>query len=157
MKNQIRNVFVSHIHEDDHHLTGLKDLAKENGLKLSDSSITSDNPNNAHSPDYIKKGILAPAIRRPGTLVVYISRGTRASTWVDWEIRHAHSHNKRIVGIWGRGVAECELPKALREYADSVVVWDGSCIVDAIQGKINIWMDPHGKPWGPTCIRRSSC
>ena len=42
-------------------------------MAIRDYSIRSDNPNNAHSEDYIKYQILAPRIRQSGVLVVYIS------------------------------------------------------------------------------------
>lgn len=157
MKQQIRNIFVSHIHEDDRRIASLKDLAKEHGMGLRDSSIRSDNPNNATSPDYIKSGILAPAIRHAGTLVVYISPGTKDSDWVNWEIRYAHSIGKRIVGVWEHGAAECDVPDALDEYADAVVGWNGSRIVDAIDGKINNWTKSTGELREAREIKRHSC
>jgi hypothetical protein len=57
-----RNVFISHIHEDDHRLTPLKDLLSKAGMNVRDGSIHSDKPNNAKSPDYIKSEILKPRI-----------------------------------------------------------------------------------------------
>ena len=157
MKQQIRNIFVSHIHEDDGRITNLKDLLRGKGMVSRDSSIRSDNPNNATNPDYIKSGILGPAIRHAGTLVVYISRGTRDSEWVNWEIRYAQRHGKRIVGVWEHGAAECDIPDALEDYADAVVGWNGSRIVDAIEGRINNWTKSTGELREARAIKRHSC
>jgi len=66
MSDQTRNVFVSHIHEDDAGLGELRALLEKNGLAIRDYSIHSDNPNNANSEDYIKSQILAPRIRACG-------------------------------------------------------------------------------------------
>lgn len=63
MTDEQKNVFISHIHEDDATLQGLKDLLKRNGYEIRDGSIDSSKPNNAIDPDYIKSAILAPRIR----------------------------------------------------------------------------------------------
>ena len=60
MTDETKNVFVSHIHEDDPGLGKLKSLLKDNGMVVRDYSISANNPNNAHSEDYIKSEILAP-------------------------------------------------------------------------------------------------
>ena len=62
MADDMKNVFISHIHEDDAGLGKLKDLLKAKGLTIRDYSINADNPNNAKSEDYIKSEILAPRI-----------------------------------------------------------------------------------------------
>ena len=73
MANETKNIFISHIHEDDEGLGKFKGLLKDNGMTIRDYSINADNPNNAHSEDYIKSQILAPRIQQSSTLVVYIS------------------------------------------------------------------------------------
>jgi hypothetical protein len=62
MPNQVKNVFISHIHEDDKGLAELKSLLKNSGLTIRDYSINSNNPNNAKSEEYIKTQVLAPQI-----------------------------------------------------------------------------------------------
>src|ERR1043166_7956512 len=103
MADEIKNIFISHIHEDDDGLTKLKELANKHGLAVRDASINSANPNNAKSPEYIKNDILAPGINWAGTLVVYITPDTKDSEYVNWEIEYAHKANKRIVGVWAAG------------------------------------------------------
>ena len=157
MKNQIRNIFVSHIHEDDSGIANLKNLAKAHNMELRDSSIRSSNPNNATNHDYIKSEILGPAIRHASTLVVYISPGTKNSDWVDWEIRYAHKCGKRIVGVYEHGAADCDIPDALDEYGDALVGWNGRRIVAAIRGEIDDWKKSNGEPPRPRQIKRYSC
>ena len=42
MPDEIKNVFISHIHEDDEGLSALKDLVAQQGMEIRDSSITAD-------------------------------------------------------------------------------------------------------------------
>lgn len=152
-----RNVFISHVHEDDGGLADLKNLLGSKGYAVRDSSINSSNPNNANSPDYIKSGILAPRIQWAGVLIVYVSPMTRNSEWVNWEIEYAHREGKRIVGVWARGDAECDVPDALEEYADAVVGWNAERVIDAIEGRVNDWQGPAGVPRPSRPISRHSC
>ena len=46
MAEETKNVFISHIHEDDAGLGKLKGLLRDNGMAVRDYSITADNPNN---------------------------------------------------------------------------------------------------------------
>ena len=157
MADETKNVFVSHVHEDDEGLGKLKDLLKANGMTIRDYSISSDNPNNAKSEDYIKSQILTPRIQQCATVVVYVSPETKDSDYVNWEIEYAHSKDKQIVGVWAHGEDGCELPKALNKFADAVVGWTGNRIIDAINGKIDGWENPDGSQPSPREIKRYSC
>ena len=157
MANETKNVFISHIHEDDKGLGKLKSLLKDNGMTIRDYSINKDNPNNAHSENYIKSDILAPRIQQSSTLVVYISPETKDSQWVDWEIEYAHKQDKQIVGVWAHGENECEVPEALKKYADAIVDWTGNRIIDAINGKIDRWENPDGTERASRTITPHKC
>lgn len=151
-----KNVFISHVHEDDAGLTKLKDLLKNKGIEARDSSIHTGKFNNAKDPDYIKTQILAPAINWAGTFIVYISPGTKESKWVDWEIEYAAKQGKRIIGVWEHGERDCDVPPALKEHADAMVGWSGDAIVDAINGK-DTWQKPNGGPWPTVPLKRHPC
>ena len=157
MSSQTKNVFISHVHEDDEGLGELKSLLGKNGMTIRDYSINSDNPNNAHSEDYIKSQILAPRIQDCGTMIVYVSLQTKDSHYVNWEIEYAQKEGKRIIGVWAHGENGCEVPEALANYADAVVGWHGNSIIDAINGEINDWEQPDGSPCAPRDIKRYSC
>lgn len=157
MENQIRNVFISHKHDDDEGLKDLKGLMARHGISCRDYSIRSDNPNNAHNEDYIKYEILGPRIKQSGCLVVYISDVTHHSDWVNWEIEYARKEGKRIVGVWARGDLNCEVPESLRNHGDAVVGWNGESIVDAVNGVSNRWYNRDGSDWGYVDIPRHTC
>ena len=157
MPDEIRNVFISHIHEDDEGLAKLKSLVAQHGLTCRDGSIAKGKFNSATDEDYIKYEILAPRIKWASVLVVYISPETKDSDWVNWEIEYAHKQGKRIVGVWERGARDCELPEALDRYADAVVGWNGESIIGAINGDSNEWREPDGAERDYRKIRRYEC
>lgn len=157
MAGKTKNVFISHVHEDDDGLNKLKELLEKNGMTIRDYSISKENPNNAHSEEYIKRQILEPRIKQSSVLVVYISPKTKDSEYVDWEIEYAEKKDKRIVGVWAYGERECDIPEALEDYADAVVGWTGDSIIDAMNGKINGEWKPDGTPRAPHNIDRYDC
>ena len=149
-----RDVFVSHIHEDEQHIENMKSLLAEHGFNVRDSSITSETPNRAKDPDYIRQ-ILGRQIDWASVLVVLISPGMRHSQYVDFEIEYANKHDKRIVGVWTHGAADADvLPEALQKYADSVVAWRGEAIKEAICGERSGWETSDGAPRPPLAISR---
>lgn len=151
------NIFIPHIHEDDIQIEAMKSLLRERGFDVRDSSIDSSNPNRATDIAYIRREILKPAIDWCGVVVVLISPDTRNSEHVDWEIRYAQEHDKRIVGVWTRGSAECDIPEALQDYAQAIVGWNGDRIVGAISGEIDDWEKPDGDRVPERVIRRIRC
>ena len=157
MAEDIKNVFISHVHEDDGGFAGLKELIAKGGLTVRDSSINSSNPNNAKDPDYIKSQILAPQIQWASTLIVYITPQTKHSEWVNWEIEYAEKCGKRIVGIYAQGASEADIPEALEKYADDVRGWQSDGIVEAILGETNEWHSPSGELRDPRPIKRYDC
>lgn len=154
--SELRNVFISHVHEDDAGLQKLKDLLKPKGMEVRDSSVHTGKFNNAKDPAYIKSQILAPLIQWAGTFICYVSPLTKNSEFVNWEIEYAAKQGKRIIGVWQHGDKDCELPEALKEYADAVVGWNGDSIIDAINGKDGSEM-PDGGPCAPVALKRHPC
>lgn len=155
-----KNVFISHVHEDDDLVPKLKGLLARAGMDVRDGSITSDKPNEARNEDYIKQSILAPRIQWASSLVVLISRDTAESWWVDWEINYAAQKGKVIVGVFTQGATESDIPDALQRCGDAAIVrWEGERLVDAINGGIREWDDPtSGKARSPDWeIKRYSC
>jgi hypothetical protein len=150
-------IFVSHIHEDDVHIAGMRKLLADHGHEVQVSAVDSTNPNNAKNEDYIKSDILAPKIDWASTAVVLISPGTKDSKWVDWEIEQAQKQGMRIVGVWTDGAAECDVPEGLTQYADAVVGWQADRIEGAIRGTINNWTASDGNPRDRQAIRQHGC
>lgn len=151
-----RNIFISHIHEDDEHVGKLKDLLADQGVVVRNGSITSDKFNDAQNEDYIKNDILAPHIDWASVLVVLVSEETKNSAFVNWEIEYADRTDTRIVVVYESGEAGVELPDAAKDYADAVVAWYGANIVDAINGE-DSWQLPNGDPRPIQNLKRHNC
>lgn len=154
--SDLKNVFISHVHEDDAGLQKLRNLLASKGMTVRDSSVHTGKFNDATSPEYIKAGILAPLIKWAGVFICYVSPQTKNSDWVNWEIEYAAKQGKRIVGVWQHGDKDCDLPESLKEYADAVVGWNGDSIIDAINGKDG-WQLPDGGPCAPVPLKRHPC
>jgi hypothetical protein len=154
--SEIHNIFVSHRHEDDSLVADFRTLLEGRNVTIRDSSITSDNPNNATSEAYIKAEILAPNIRWAGKVVVIITPDTMNHPYVDWEVEYAERCGKEIVGVWAPGCTGCELPEALERHADSIVSWDAAKIIDALNGG-GSWEQPDGVPRTPQPVNRVGC
>ncbi|MBI5850967.1 MAG: TIR domain-containing protein [Planctomycetes bacterium] len=138
-----KNIFISHVHEDDDLLPKLKELISKAGMEVRDGSINSDKPNNANNPDYIKEEYLKPRIDWASTLVVLITHDTAQSDWVNWEIHYAIEQGKQVVGVFAQGATDADIPEALRTHGDAAVVgWQSERVVDAINGKISDFDDP---------------
>lgn len=155
-----KNIFISHVHENDDLLPKLKELVSRAGMEARDGSINSDKPNNARSEEYIKREILAPRIQWASTLVVLITHDTAQSWWVNWEIRYAVEQGKNVVGVFAQGATDADVPEALQKCGDAAIVgWQGDRVVDAINGKISDWDDPQtGTPRSREWIvKRYSC
>ena len=148
MAKKEKNIFVTHIHENDHKLGDLMALLRRKGMLPRNYSITSDKPNNLRSERSIKR-LLKRHIEPASALVVYITPDTRTSKWVDWEIRTAAMMGKRIVGVWAYGDAGCPIPSALDKYHHAIVGWNGGNIVRAINGQLDNSYDPTGEPLRP--------
>lgn len=150
------NVFISHRHEDDGLVSSLKDLLAKNGAEVRDSSITSDNPNDAKNEDYIKS-LLRDRIEWAGKIIVIVSPDTKNHEWVDWEIEYAKQFpDKRIIGVFAPGAEQSDLPTPLEEYADAVVPWDGDKIIDALNGA-DSWESPDGAPVLARTVPKAPC
>lgn len=156
MDMKSRNVFVSHVQEDEGHIAKLYGLLEAAGYHCRDSSITSETPNDASSENYIKYEIIAPQINWAGVVVVLLTPKTCGSEWVNWEIEQASRLGKRVVGIWVHGEAGCDLPEALTKFADSVVGWNTDRIIAAIDGE-DTWECSDGSTMPDRLIKRIKC
>jgi len=155
-----KNIFISHVHKDDHLLPKLKELISKAGMDVRDGSINSEKPNNANNPDYIKQAYLKPRIDWASTLVVLITHETAQSDWVNWEIKYAIEQGKHVVGVFAQGATDADIPLELAKHAAAIVGWQSERVVDAINGDITAWDDPvTGAPRlsGEWTIKRYSC
>ena len=132
--NEIKNVFVSHYHEDEESIKKLKDLLSEDYC-IKNYSVTTDKYNDAENEEYIKYEYLRPLINQSSVLICLIGPETHDSDWVDWEIREAEKLGKQIIGVYIQGAKDSDVPPALDELADSIVGWNTDSIERALNGE----------------------
>lgn len=158
-----RHVFISHHHKDDPTVDAMTNLLRKANCDVRNSSIRSLRPENQ---DRFKNGDVKPAtierwlrakISWAGTVVVLVGKETHSRPWVNWEIKQAHMQGKRIVGVWEHGGKSSDLPENLKKYGSAVVGWRSERIMDAIDGKINDWIDPDGNEFSPRSIPTAPC
>lgn len=160
MADEIKNIFVSHQHNDADKIEPLKELIGKHGIKMRDSSIYENKlKNNAKNEQYIKQELIKPQMEWAGTVVVLIGKDTAKSDYVNWEIKTAAEMGKRIVGVYLQGAKEEDIPSELHEHGHNLVGWNGEKIVRAINGEDMEWEKPDGTPRDndPTDLPRFTC
>lgn len=152
-----RRIFVPHVHEDDEHVDKLREFLNRGGREADVSAIDSSSPNQANDPDYITREYIRPKVEWSEAIVVLISPNTQGSDWVQKEIELAKQLGRRIIGVWIPGSEGCPIPEGLQDYANAIVSWNETSILDAIDGNINNINDASGTPIAPQNIARHNC
>lgn len=147
MSDEIKNIFVSHQHNDADKIEDLKKLIGRHGINMRDSSIYEDKiKNNAKNEQYIKQELIKPQMKWAGTVAVLIGKDTAKSDYVNWEIKTAAEMGKNIVGIYLQDAKDEDIPAELKEYGNALVGWNGEKIVKAIDGENIEWEKSDGTP-----------
>lgn len=147
MPDDIKNIFVSHQHNDADKIIAFKNLIGRHGINMRDSSIYENKlKNNANNEQYIKQELIKPQMKWAGTIAVLIGKDTAKSDYVNWEIKTAAEMGKRIVGVFLQGAKEEDIPSELYEHGHNLVGWNGNKIVRAINGENMEWENPDGTP-----------
>ena len=153
-EKEIKNVFVSHYHEDEDSIKQFKDLLSDDYC-IKNYSVTTDKYNNATNEEYIKS-LLRPLINQSSTLICLIGPETHDSKWVDWEIREAENLDKQIIGVYIQGGKDSDVPPALEEFADAIVGWNTDNIEKALGGE-SIFVKSDGTPRKTVTGSREVC
>lgn len=151
------NIFVAHCGEHEDLIEDFKRKMEGKGYFFKDSSLTSENPNDAKNEDYIKNEIIRPKMEWAGTVIVLVGKETSKSDWVNWEIEQAEKLGKQIVGVWVKGSSNYEIPDALMKLGESLVTWNANEIDSALQGN-PIWKNADGSDISISSgISRTTC
>ena len=153
-EKEIKNVFVSHYHEDEDSIKQFKDLLSADYC-IKNYSVTSEKYNNATNEEYIKS-LLRPLINQSSTLICLIGPETHDSKWVDWEIREAEKLGRQIIGVYIQGAKDSDIPPALEEFADAIVGWNTENIEKALGGE-SIFVKSDGTPRDSISGGRGEC
>lgn len=154
-ENNELHVFVSHYHEDETNIQGMKNLLGANYC-VKNSSVTSDKFNRASNPEYIKR-LLRLRIHWAGQFICLIGPHTHESEWVDYEIRQAYKKGKPIIGVYINGASDADVPEALKEYADAIVGWRRESIINALNSTESSFENVDGSAWTKVSSTRTTC
>ncbi len=127
-----RNVFISFSNEDLNEVNLLRGQAKndDNDLEFSDRSLKE--PFNSENAEYIKRGI-REKIDQASVTIVYLSKDSASSKWVDWEIRESLRKGKGVIGVYQGDSAPARLPSAFKEHKLKTVKWSHQALTNAIE------------------------
>ncbi len=127
-----RKIFISHAWKyDEHYWKVVKWLNDAPNFSWENCSV----PEHDSCPDDSSTEALIECmnsqIGRADCIVVLGGMYTAYSGWIEYEITKAHLDNKSIVGVrpWGQE----RLPKIMQDYANVIVGWNQSSVVDAIR------------------------
>lgn len=114
-----RNVFISFAYDDYTEVNLLRGQAKNENATLEFNDWSLREPFDSSRAEYIKTGI-RERIAQSSVTLVYLSRQTANSKWVDWEIRESIRQGKGILAVFKGDAPPKVLPRALVEFNDRV-------------------------------------
>lgn len=118
-----RNVFISFNHDDLNEVNLLRGQAKNEDVDLKFSDRSLKEPFNSENAEYIKRGI-REKIDQASVTMVYLTKNSASSQWVDWEIRESIRKGKGIIGVFQGDNPPSKLPSAFKEFNIKVVRWN---------------------------------
>jgi hypothetical protein len=128
-----RNVFISFAYEDYDEVNLLRGQAKNENSALEFNDWSLREAFDSSRSEYIKSGI-RERIGQSSVTLVYLSRQTANSKWVDWEIRESIKQGKGVLAVFKGDSPPRLLPRALVEHKDKVILvsWTHKGIAKAI-------------------------
>ena len=157
MNDETKKVYICNILKDDEGLSKLQKLLEDNGMQVLFHSSSSDDVAGANLSETTEAKSIDSQIAQCSIMVVYISSEVEDCNRVNLEIEYGHRKGKRIIGVWEFGGSGCKVPDALRKISDAIVDWHDKRILDAINGEINITLNPDGTPCAQPDFDRYDC
>jgi hypothetical protein len=126
------HVFISFCHEDLDEINLLRGQAKNEKLDLEFDDYSVKEPFNSVNADYIR-GKIREKIDHVSVTVVYLTKNSASSDWVNWEISESIKRGKGVVGVYKKDSPPRNLPKAFSENGCKAVPWSHGELVKAIE------------------------
>ena len=122
LERKRRNIFISFAFEDVNEVNLLRGQAKndQTDIEFIDRSLQA--PFNSTRGDYIRSR-LEERINQASMTVVYLSKDTRGSEWVAWEVKKSIELEKVVVAVHAGDNPPSKLPSFVKEYGIKVVPW----------------------------------
>lgn len=127
-----RNIFISFDSDDLDEVNLLRGQAKNenNDLEFSDYSLKE--PFDSENAEYIKRGI-REKIDKASVTVVYLTKESAKSNWVNWEIEESVRKGKGVVGVFKGDTPPSLLPKSFTDNNFKIVPWKHKELSEAIE------------------------
>ena len=116
-----RNVFISFAADDMDEVNLLRGQAKNDNsdIEFNDHSVRA--PYDSEQAEYIKRKI-TDRISRSSTTVVYLSKNTAKSQWVEWEVKKSQELGKRVIAVHSGNTYSGSMPSWV-DSTINVVPW----------------------------------
>ena len=125
------HVFISFANEDIDEVNLLRGQAKNENLDLKFDDYSVKDPFESRDADYIRRQI-REKIERVSVTIVYLSKDSATSKWVDWEIRETLKQGKGVIGVYTGDSPPQGLPAAFKEFKLKCVKWQHDKLKRAI-------------------------
>jgi len=127
-----RHVFISFAHEDLNDVNLLRGQAKNEKSDLVFDDYSVKEPFDSENADYIRQKI-REKIERTSVTVVYLTKDSASSSWVNWEIKESIKLGKGVVGMYKGDNPPSKLPAAIVDSGCKVVNWSHEELTKAIE------------------------
>lgn len=126
-----KNVFLSFAYEDINEVNLLRGQAKseKSDIEFNDWSVRE--PFDSARADYIRQKI-GERISQSSVTVVYLSKDTAKSEWVNWEIEESIRREKFVIAVHKGDNPPQVFPAAVSQHKIKVVPW--SSLADTLHG-----------------------
>jgi CRISPR/Cas system CMR subunit Cmr4 (Cas7 group RAMP superfamily) len=99
MKNK---VFISYAHQDNHKIDQLKTELAEKGV-ISDDVVSFDDAQTPMIPGSSLRGLIREAVKSASTVVIFWTKNSASSDFVNYEIGMADAFEKNMVVVTPKG------------------------------------------------------
>lgn len=117
-----KNVFISFAYEDVDAVNLLRGQAKNENTDIEFNDLSVKEPFDSQRGEYIRQKI-RERINQSSTTVVYLSKETRNSRWVNWEVEKSIELGKRVIATHSGESAPSPLPDFIKDAKIKVVPW----------------------------------
>lgn len=126
-----RHVFISFAIEDEDEVNLLRGQAANYKTELEFDDFSLKETIKSQNEDYIKQKI-RERIDRVSVTVVYLTKDSATSEWVEWEIAESLKRGKGVIGVYKGDAPPTQLPAAIALYGLKTVKWAHEDMMQAI-------------------------
>lgn len=122
-RGQRRNTFLSFNYDDIDDVNLLRAYAKneKSDIEFIDRSVK--DPFNSERVEYIKQKI-SEHIKQCSQTIVYLSKNTKSSEWVKWEVEKSIKLEKSVIAVHKEDTPPSNIPDWLKDNNIKIIPWN---------------------------------